>query len=62
MPQSETENKLVLIVGYANNKFAVFYNTSHEPKPVCVTSMKQFQTKWWPKIANGILNNSNKLE
>ncbi len=58
LPQFQSPTVLTLIVGYANKKFAVYYSGSNS----FIVSEKVFRGKWWPKIANGILNNSDKLE
>jgi hypothetical protein len=58
LPQYQSPTVLSLRVGYAHNKFAVIYNNNSEP---FIVSAKVFREKWWPKIVNGILNNTDKL-
>lgn len=57
LPLFQTPTVVSFFIGYSNNKIAVFYNNNE----LCKATAKHFKDKWWPKIATGIMYNTEKL-
>lgn len=57
LSQFQTPTVVSFVIGYSNNKIAVYYNNDE----LCKATAKHFKDKWWPKIAAGIMNNMEKV-